>query len=592
MSHAEPSPDAKKVQPGDSWETYKRLLTYVKPFWVAFSLAVLGNVIYAAASTGMAAAMEYVIAAIENPTEQNRILLTALIIGMFTFRGIGTFLSQYFISYVGRHVINSLRNDVFNRLMALPSRYFDENAAGRLVSKLTFNVEQVAEATTNAVTITLREGLTIVGLLSFMLYTNWKLTLIFLAVGPVIGAVVSYASKRFRKISQRIQGSMGDITHVASESIIGYRVVRTFGGEEYEKSRFQKVNDKNLKQSLKMASTQAISVPVIQSLVAVAIAALVWTMLAPEIRGGMTTGQLVAFITAATTMAKPIRQVTSVHAKIQKGVAAAYDVFETIDEVPEKDPGSYAPERVKGNIEFDDVSFRYRDQLDNVLEGISVDIPPGQSVALVGRSGSGKSTMVSLLPRFYEYTGGDIRIDGRPLKDFSLKALRAQIALVTQSVVLFNDSIAANIAYGALRECSREEIREAAAKAHALEFIDRMPEGLDTMIGDNGVMLSGGQRQRLAIARALLKDAPILILDEATSALDTESERHIQAALQTIIKGRTTLVIAHRLSTIESADRILVMDNGRIVESGRHDELLASNGAYAQLHQMQFSEHS
>ncbi|MGO3295773.1 MAG: lipid A export permease/ATP-binding protein MsbA [Marinobacter sp.] len=588
MSHAEPSPDPKKVQPGDSWETYKRLLTYVKPFWVAFSLAVLGNVIYAAASTGMAAAMEYVIAAIENPTEQNRILLTALIIGMFTFRGIGTFLSQYFISYVGRHVINSLRNDVFNRLMALPSRYFDENAAGRLVSKLTFNVEQVAEATTNAVTITL----TIVGLLSFMLYTNWKLTLIFLAVGPVIGAVVSYASKRFRKISQRIQGSMGDITHVASESIIGYRVVRTFGGEEYEKARFQKVNDRNLKQSLKMASTQAISVPVIQSLVAVAIAALVWTMLAPEIRGGMTTGQLVAFITAATTMAKPIRQVTSVHAKIQKGVAAAYDVFETIDEAPEKDPGSYAPERVKGNIEFDDVSFRYRDQLDNVLEGISVDIPPGQSVALVGRSGSGKSTMVSLLPRFYEYTGGDIRIDGRPLKDFSLKALRAQIALVTQSVVLFNDSIAANIAYGALRECSREEIREAAAKAHALEFIDRMPEGLDTMIGDNGVMLSGGQRQRLAIARALLKDAPILILDEATSALDTESERHIQAALQTIIKGRTTLVIAHRLSTIESADRILVMDNGRIVESGRHDELLASNGAYAQLHQMQFSEHS
>lgn len=592
MSHAGPPPEPKKVQPGDSWGTYKRLLAYVKPFWLAFSLAVLGNVIYAAASTGMAAAMEYVIAAIENPTEQNRILLTALIVGIFTFRGIGTFLSQYFISYVGRHVINALRNDVFNRLMTLPSRYFDEHATGRLVSKLTFNVEQVAEATTNAVTITLREGLTIVGLLGFMLYTNWKLTLIFVAVGPLIGVVVSYASKRFRKISQRIQGSMGDITHVASESIIGYRVVRTFGGEEFEKQRFQKVNDRNLKQSLKMASTQAISVPVIQTLVALAIAALVWTMLAPEIRGEMTTGELIAFITAATTMAKPIRQVTSVHAKIQKGVAAAYDVFETIDEAPEQDPGSYAPERVEGSIEFDEVSFRYRDQLDNVLEGISVDIPAGQSVALVGRSGSGKSTMVSLLPRFYEYTGGDIRIDGHSLKDFSLKALRAQIALVTQSVVLFNDTIAANIAYGALRECSREEIRGAAGKAHALEFIDRMPDGLDTMIGDNGVMLSGGQRQRLAIARALLKDAPILILDEATSALDTESERHIQEALETVIQGRTTLVIAHRLSTIESADRILVMDDGRIVESGRHDELLAKNGAYAQLHQMQFSEHS
>ena len=583
-------PEPLKAPPVGSWTTYKRLLTYVKPFWLAFSLAVLGNIIYAAASTGMAAAMEYVITAIENPTDQNRMLLTGLIVGVFALRGLGTFFSQYFISYVGRNVINALRNDVFDRLMTLPSRYFDDNAAGRLVSKLTFNVEQVAEAATNAITITLREGLTIVGLLGFMLYTNWKLTLVFLTVGPVIGFVVSYASKRFRRISKRIQGSMGDITHVASESITGYRVVRTFGGEDYERERFRDVSERNLKQSLKMASTQAISVPVIQVLVAVAIAALVWTMLAPEIRGEMTTGQLVAFITAATTMAKPIRQVTSVHAKIQKGVAAAYDVFETMDEQPEEDRGGFAPERVEGRIEFDQVSFRYRDQLDNVLEGISLSIPAGQSVALVGRSGSGKSTLVSLLPRFYEFTGGDIRIDDHSLKEFSLQALRSQIALVNQNVVLFNDTIAANIAYGALRDCSREEIREAAAKAHALEFIDRMPEGLDTMIGDNGVMLSGGQRQRLAIARALLKNAPILILDEATSALDTESERHIQEALETVMEGRTTLVIAHRLSTIEKADRILVMDKGHIVESGNHDELLAADGAYAQLHQIQFSE--
>lgn len=587
MSSAEP---ASAPLPQDSWATYKRLLAYVKPFWLAFTCAVIGNVIYAGASTGMAAAMEYVIAAIENPTDKNRLLLTLLIVGVFAMRGFGTFMSQYFISYVGRNVINELRNNVFDQLLTLPSRYFDENAAGRLVSKLTFNVEQVAEATTNAVTITLREGLTIVGLLSFMLYTNWKLTLLFLTVGPIIGFVVNYASKRFRKISKRIQGSMGDITQVASESISGYRVVRTFGGEEYEQQRFHKVSERNLKQSLKMASTQAISVPIIQVLVAVAIAALVWMMLAPEVRGGMTTGQLVAFLTAATTMAKPIRQVTSVHSKIQKGMAAAYDVFETIDEKSESDPGTYAPDRVEGHIIFEDVRFRYRDQLDDVLKGISIDVPAGQSVALVGRSGSGKSTLVSLLPRFYEYSGGDIRIDDHSLRDYSLKALRSQIALVTQNVVLFNDTIAANIGYGALRESSREEIREAAAKAHALEFIDRMPDGLDTMIGDNGVMLSGGQRQRLAIARALLKDAPVLILDEATSALDTESERHIQNALEMVMKDRTTLVIAHRLSTIEKADRILVMDDGQIVESGRHDELLAAGGAYAQLHQMQFSE--
>lgn len=573
-----------------NWQTYKRLLRYVKPFWLAFSLAVVGNVIYAAASTGMAAAMEFVITAIENPSAENRIIITLLIVGVFAFRGVGTFMSQYFISYVGRHVVNALRNQVFDRLMSLPSRYFDNHASGRLVSKLTFNVEQVADATTNAVTITLREGLTILGLLGFMIYTNWKLTLIFIAIGPLIALVVSYASKRFRKISRRIQGSMGDITHVSSESISGYRVVRTFGGEDYERERFREVADRNMRQSLKMASTQAISVPIIQVMVALAIAALVWVMLSPEIRGAMSTGELVAFITAAATMAKPIRQVTSVHAKIQKGVAAAHDVFGTMDEEPEHDSGTWAPERVSGALRFEQVRFRYQDQLDDVLQDIALDIPAGQSVALVGRSGSGKSTLVSLLPRFYDYYSGTILIDDHALTDFRLTALREQIALVTQNVVLFNDTISANIAYGSLRKRTREEIIDAARKAHAMEFIERMPEGLETMVGDNGVMLSGGQRQRLAIARALLKDAPILILDEATSALDTESERHIQEALEVVMKGRTTLVIAHRMSTIEKADRILVMESGRIVEDGTHDELLAAGGPYSQLHQIQFDE--
>lgn len=578
------------VSEPSNWQTYKRLLSYAKPFWLAFSLAVIGNMIYAGASTGMAAAMEVVIAAIENPTDRNRIFLTALIIGVFAMRGLGTFLGQYFIQYVGRQIIHALRTQVFDQLLVLPSRFYDDHSSGHLVSKMTFNVEQVADATTNAVTILLREGLTIVGLLGFMFYTNWKLTLIFIALAPLIGLVVSFASKRFRKISLRIQSSMGDITHVASEAISGYRVVRIFGGERYEQGRFYDVSQRNLRQSLKMASTKAISVPIVQLLVAVSIAALVWLMLAPEIRNGMSTGELVAFITAASTMAKPVRQVTSIHDQIQKGVAAAYDVFQTVDEIPEPDAGHYAPGRVDGQIALDNVCFRYRDQLDDVLHDINLTISAGQSVALVGRSGSGKSTLVSLLPRFYEYTGGEITLDDVPIRDYTLRALRDQIALVTQNVVLFNDTIAANIAYGTLSKNDPDAIRDAAAKAHALEFIDRMPDGMDTLIGDNGVMLSGGQRQRLAIARALLKDAPILILDEATSALDTESERHIQDALNVVMEGRTTLVIAHRLSTIEKADRILVMDGGHIVESGRHSELLEAGGVYAQLHQTGFGD--
>lgn len=573
-----------------NWQVYKRLLRYAIPFWVAFVAATLGNAVYAGASTAMAWSMEFVIEALQNPTPENRLFLPLLIIGVFTIRGIGFFFSKYYMNYVGRNIVNVMRVQVFDHLMRVPSRFYDQSSSGHLVSKITFNIEQITSAATEAVTIILREGLTVVGLLGFMFYTNWKLTLLFLAVGPVIGWIIGYVSRRFRRISRRIQYSMGDVTHVSSEAITGYRVVRTFGGAERESGRFRRVSRDNLRQSLKMAKTQAISNPVVQVVVSLAIGLLIWVALSPEFQGAMTTGQFVAFITAASTMAKPVRQLTSVHANIQKGIAASQSIFESIDYPEEQDTGTHDPGRVEGRIDFGDLWFHYQAQYEYVLQGINLNVTSGETVALVGRSGSGKSTLVSLIPRFYELTDGDIRVDGVSVRDFSLEALRRQIALVTQNVVLFNDTVANNIAYGEMSGADRETVREVARKAHALSFIEDLPAGFDTEVGDNGVLLSGGQRQRLAIARALIKDAPILILDEATSALDTESERHIQEALEEVMAGRTTLVIAHRLSTIESADRIAVMDGGQLAEIGSHRELLERNGAYAALHRMQLSE--
>ncbi|MGY4878126.1 lipid A export permease/ATP-binding protein MsbA [Vreelandella aquamarina] len=568
---------------------YKRLLTYVKPHWRAFSLALVGFIIYAASSTALAELMKRLIDGIQNPDAAFRLFLPMFVIIMFSARGLGTFLSTYFMAYVGRYIIHTLRCDVFAHLLHLPGVFFDHHSSGHLVSRVTYHVEQVAGAATKAVTILLREGLFVIGLLGYLLWTNWLLTLLFLGVTPLIALVVNFVSKRFRRISKRIQHSMGDVTHVASEAISGQRVVRTHGAEEYEKQRFTRVSEENRRQSMKEAMTRAASSPVILMLVAMSMALLVWLAMAPALLENMTPGEFVAFITAAALMVKPVRQLTEINSEIQKGIAAASELFSLLDEPREADEGKTLPHQLRGEVTFEGVRFRYGEGQPDVLHGIDLQIGSGELVALVGRSGSGKSTLVNLLPRFYTPTEGRIAIDGIDISDYQLAPLRQNIAIVSQQITLFNTTIADNIAYG-IDDADMAAVEAAAKAAHAHEFIEDLPEGYQTRVGDNGVMLSGGQRQRLAIARAIYKDAPLLILDEATSALDTESERYIQKALEHVCQGRTTLVIAHRLSTIERADRIVVMEQGRVLEQGTHAQLLAKDGAYAALYRLQFQE--
>ena len=571
------------------WALYKQLLGYVKPHWRSFAVAVVGYAIYAASSTALAEMMKRLIDGIQTPDAAFRLFLPLFVVGMFAARGVGTFLGTYFMSNVARNVVHALRCNVFNHMLHLPGRFFDSHSSGHLISRVTYHVEQVTGAATNAITILLREGLFVVGLIGYLLWTNWMLTLLFLAVTPLIGGVVNYASKRFRRISQRIQHSMGDVTHVASEALSGYRVVRTHGAEAFEKARFAEASENNRQQSMKEALTKAISTPVIQLMIALSLALLVWLAMSPALLDDMTAGEFVAFITAASLMAKPVRQLTEINSEIQKGIAASGELFQLLDEPLEDDRGERLPQRLVGDVSLRDVHFRYADDQPEVLKGIDLEVKAGEMIAIVGRSGSGKSTLVSLLPRFYRPSQGEVLIDGVAVQEYQLSPLRRQIAIVSQQVTLFNATVAANIAYG-VPDADPAAIEAAARAAYAHEFIDKLPNGYATVIGDNGVMLSGGQRQRLAIARAIFKDAPLLILDEATSALDSESERYIQRALEEVCRGRTTFVIAHRLSTIERADRILVMEQGRLVEQGSHHELLARDGAYAALHRLQFQD--
>jgi subfamily B ATP-binding cassette protein MsbA len=485
-------------------------------------------------------------------------------------------------------LVQDLRIALFNRLLVLPNRYFDNNNSGHLISRITYNVTMVTGAATDAIKVVIREGMTVVFLFASLLWMNWKLTLVMLAILPLIGLMVVSASRKFRKQSTQIQQAMGDLTHISAETIHGYRVVRSFGGEAYEQKRFLDATDKNVQRQLRMNKTGAIYTPMLQLVIYTAMAILMFLVL--WLRGDSSVGELIAYITMAGLLPKPIRQLSEVSSTIQRGLAGAESIFEQLDEPAEVDNGTLEKDQVSGRVEVRNLNFRYPGTEQQVLSDINFTIEPGQMVALVGRSGSGKSTLASLIPRFYQHADGGIFIDDAEIQTYTLRNLRRHIALVTQHVTLFNDTITNNIAYGDLSTCSLEQVKTAAEAAYAAEFIERLPQAYDTLVGENGVLLSGGQRQRLAIARALLKDAPVLILDEATSALDTESERHIQAALDRVMKGRTTLVIAHRLSTIEKADLILVMDQGRIVERGTHAELLALNGYYARLHAQQFEE--
>lgn len=578
-------------QPDYSAAQVRRFLRYLRPYKLPFFVAIIGMVGYSAVDTFVFAQLQPMIDESLGNNDHAYLRLAAYaIVPLFLLRGIFNFLGSYTLSWIGSRVVMRMRQQLFDKYIHLPVSFHDRHSVGNLISKVTYDTEQVAGAAGKALLTLVREGALVIGLLAVMFYYSWQLSLVFLLIGPLVAVIVSYVSKRFRHVSRSIQHAMGNLTSAVEQAVKGHKVVIMFGGQQIERDRFNKKNNHNRQQTMKLAVTQILSVSSIQVIASVALAVVLYIASTPGMLEELTAGVFINVVFCMVMLLKPLKQLTTINNEFQKGMAACTSVFKILDNKDEDDSGNTQFERVSGKIEFDNVTFTYPGKHHPALSHISFTASPGQTVALVGRSGSGKSTISSLLTRFYHPDEGQVRLDDVPLAEVDLKSLRAQFAVVSQHVTLFNDSIANNIAYGARETVARDEIEKAARMAHVDEFLAQLPEGLDTVIGENGLMLSGGQRQRIAIARAILANAPILILDEATSALDTESEKLIQDALETLQAECTSLVVAHRLSTIENADNIIVVDGGRIIEMGKHQELLDKQGHYAQLHALQFGD--